>query len=354
MRSPGMFFFVFNAIYFAMNFYVFWRLLGFFGIRHPLVLWPLVILGMFSLTLALMLYYNLGPAFYPVFCAMSMWFGLLWLFFWCFLVLEPFRPLLRNVNPARIGTVVVALVAVVTIYAVWHAQHPRVVFQRIAAPVKLRLVQIADLHLGSTRPGFARKVAAEIAALKPDAVMATGDIIDQAGPLSDEGLRALRDTGVPVFAVLGNHERYAGADKCTKAMQQMGFTVLRGQGASLGGIRIYGMDDDSRIDVIRDGISQLRMDPSDFNILLFHHPVGFADAAKAGARLMLSGHTHHGQIFPFNIIVDYWYEHPYGRYTRGDSTIYTSQGTGTWGPRMRLGTDGEITVFDLAPEAAKP
>jgi uncharacterized protein len=349
-----MFVIVFHAIYFAMNLYVFWRLLGYFGIRQPLVLWPLVTLGMFSLTLGTMLYYRLGVSFYPVYCVLSMWFGILWLLFWCLLVLEPFRPLLRGVNPARIGTVVIAVVCVLTAYAVYHAQHPRVVVEKIAAPVKLRLVQITDLHLGSTRPGFTRRLVKEIEALRPDAILATGDIMDWPGPISDEGLRLLGGMNIPIFAVTGNHENYAGADRCVASMTEKGFRVLRGEGTSFEGIRIYGIDDYSQPEWFLRTLPRLGIDPADFNVLMFHHPRGWPEAAKAGIKLMLSGHTHHGQIFPFNIAIDFMYDYPCGLYTRDGSTLYTSQGTGTWGPRMRLGTDGEITVFDLGPEAAKP
>lgn len=354
MRWMNMFFVVFHTIYFAMNLYVFWRLLGYFGIRQPWVLWPLVVVGMFSLTGATLGYYKFGPSFYPVYCVLSMWFGILWLFFWCLLVLEPFRPLLKDFNQARIGTVVVSLVGIMTLYAVWHAQHPRIVFEKIAAPVKMRLVQISDLHLGSTRPGFTATVVREITALHPDAVVATGDMIDQAGPISQDGLALLGGMGVPVFAVTGNHEGYAGADRCVAAMRAAGFTVLRGEVAHFKGIHLYGFDDDSRPGAVARDLSRVSIDPGEFNVLLFHHPRGFAEAARAGIKLMLCGHTHHGQIFPFNFVIDMIYDHACGRYTVDGATIYTSQGTGTWGPRMRLGTDAEITVFDLSPEAGKP
>jgi uncharacterized protein len=354
MRWAQMFFVLFHTIYFAMNLYVFWRLLGYFGIRQPIVLWPLVTAGMFSLTMGTMLYYRLGVAFYPVYCAMTMWFGILWLLFWCLLVLEPFRPLLRGVNPARIGTVVVAVVGILTAYAVYHAQHPRVVVERIAAPVKLRLVQISDLHIGSTRPGYTRRVVEEITSLKPDAVLATGDILDWPGPISSEGLAILGGIRAPLFAVTGNHEGYAGKERCVAALKAAGFTVLRGDSVDLKGIRLYGFDDDSKEGALAKDLAGVNIDPAAFNVVMFHHPRGFPEAAKAGVKLMLSGHTHHGQIFPFNIVIDYWYEYPYGLHTIGDSKLYTSQGTGTWGPRMRLGTDGEITVFELGPEAAKP
>jgi predicted MPP superfamily phosphohydrolase len=250
--------------------------------------------------------------------------------------------------------VVITVVSILTAYAVYHAQHPRVVVEKIAAPVKLRLVQISDLHLGSTRPGYTRRVVEEINRLQPDAVLATGDILDWPGPISDEGLAVLASIKAPRFAVTGNHEGYAGVEKCVAALRGAGFTVLRGDSVDFRGIRLYGFDDDSRQGALAKDLAGASIDPSAFNVLMFHHPRGFPEAARAGIKLMLSGHTHHGQIFPFSIAIDFMYDYPYGRYTVDGSTLYTSQGTGTWGPRMRLGTDGEITVFELSPDVTKP
>jgi uncharacterized protein len=354
MHWLRLFFLIFHAIYFAMNLYVFWRLLGYFGIRSPLVILPLVVVGVLSLTTATMVYYNLGPAYYPLYFAMTLWFGVLWLLFWCLLILEPLRPFMKGVNPAHIGTMVIAIVAVLTAYSIYHASRPKVTTVKVAAPAGMRIVQISDLHIGSVRPRYVQKVIGIVNSLNPDIVVATGDILDANGAISSEGLALFSQIKVPLIAVTGNHEVYAGLEQSVASLRSAGFTVLRGKTMDFRGIRLIGFDDDAREGLVASDLARAGIDPAAFNVLLFHHPRGFPDAAEAGVKLMLSGHTHHGQLFPFNLLLHLAYDYPCGLYRIGDSMLYTSQGTGTWGPRMRLGTDAEIVVFELATADAKP
>jgi predicted MPP superfamily phosphohydrolase len=345
----GLFFIIFHTIYFLMNLYVFHRLFGFFSINRPLVFWPLVIGFTFSLSAAMMAYNRLGPAFYPVYYLVTMWFGVLWLLFCCLLVCEPLRFLLRGVNPAHTGTAIIAIVGLATIYAAIHAQHPRVITYRIPAPVNLRLIQISDLHMGSVTSAYAQKVVDAVNSLHPDAVLATGDMIDSSSPnsMSMRGLERFCRLNAPAFCVTGNHENYAGLEKSVAALKSAGFTVLRGSTVDFKGIRLIGFDDDPRPAALAEDMAAMTLDPSAFNVLLFHHPDGFPAAASAGVQLMLAGHTHHGQIFPFSLLVRLHYKYPFGLYHMGNSTLYTTQGAGTWGPRMRLGTTAEIVVFEL-------
>ena len=89
-----------------------------------------------------------------------------------------------------------------------------------------------------------------------------------------------------------------------------------------------------------------------FTILMYHRPDGLEDAARAGIDLMLCGHTHNGQIVPFNRLVKRYFPRIAGRYEAGATVLYVSPGTGTWGPTMRLGSSNEITVFELSPAPA--
>ncbi len=88
-----------------------------------------------------------------------------------------------------------------------------------------------------------------------------------------------------------------------------------------------------------------------FVLLLYHRPKGLEAAAAAGVDLMLSGHTHNGQIVPFNLIVKRVFDRIKGMYHLNQTRLYVSQGTGTWGPVMRVGTRSEITLFELSPTA---
>ena len=92
---------------------------------------------------------------------------------------------------------------------------------------------------------------------------------------------------------------------------------------------------------------------SRFNILLYHRPSGWEDAISHGVDLMLSGHTHNGQIFPFNFLVKQQFARIKGHYQKDNAHLYVNCGTGTWGPLMRLGSLNEISCFDLLPTSSQ-
>lgn len=333
-----------------MNFYVCRRLLGPFSSIRPAIVWILAILLTFSLLLATIAYYRFGAATYPIYYIATGWFGVLWLLFCCLVVFEPLRLLLRTVPSAYWSIAIITVVSIVAGYAAIHAAGFRVVRHQMAAPVDLRLVQLSDLHLGSTRPEYARKVVAAVNDLKPDAVVITGDVLDSVHSVSIDGLQELKKLEAPVFCVTGNHENYAGLDQAVTVLRRAGFTVLRTQSVRFSGVHIIGLDDDPRPSTVSKRLKLINIEPEQFNILLYHRPEGFKDAAAAGIDLMLAGHTHGGQIFPFSAVIRLRFDYPSGMYRHGQSTLHTTQGTGTWGPRMRLGTTSEIVVLDLRKE----
>ncbi|MBT7370546.1 MAG: metallophosphoesterase, partial [Gammaproteobacteria bacterium] len=93
-------------------------------------------------------------------------------------------------------------------------------------------------------------------------------------------------------------------------------------------------------------LDRMTLDDESFVVLMYHRPHGFEAAARKGIDLMLSGHTHNGQIFPFHLVVKSAFDRVAGLYELGQSRLYVSQGTGTWGPVMRVGTRAEITLFE--------
>jgi predicted MPP superfamily phosphohydrolase len=234
----------------------------------------------------------------------------------------------------------------------------RIVTDRLPASVpSLRIAQITDLHLGLIhRNGKAREVAAIVARERPDLFVSTGDLVD--GEL--DGVAELAEIlrGVPAprgkFAVLGNHEYYAGIDRAIAFTRKSGFTVLRDESATIdGGVRIAGVDDPAGARFGRTGgtseAAVLGNRPDGrFTVLLKHRPQ--LDPATGGKfDLQLSGHTHHGQIFPFRLLTRLVFpllagDHP----VPGGGILHVSRGTGTWGPPMRFLAPPEITVVDIA------
>ena len=217
----------------------------------------------------------------------------------------------------------------------------------------VRLVQISDVHVGSRRPAFLASVVRDVAELSPELVVITGDLVD-ASDIAPDALAALGEltgAGVPVFLSLGNHERYTHLERTLARIEATGVRVLRDEALVHGPLRLLGIDDRDRPDALPGILARLAPDRTDArpDVLLYHRPDGWAAARAAGVRLMLAGHTHGGQIWPFGLAVRRAYPEDVGRFDADGSTLYVSPGTGTWGPVFRLGTRSEMTLVELVP-----
>lgn len=229
------------------------------------------------------------------------------------------------------------------------------------------LAQITDLHVGPTiGEKHVRRVVELTNAARPDAVVITGDLVD--GDVEElrratEHLASLKARH-GVYFVTGNHEYYSGADEWMRELERYGIRVLRNERVSLGDagpggacLDLAGVDDWSVSRPGRDGrwtaLDQaLRgRDPERSLVLLAHQPRGVGEAVRAGAELQLSGHTHGGQIYPWNYVVSAVFPYYRGLYRRreanGEGQIFVSCGTGYWGPPLRLGAPAEIAKIVL-------
>ena len=296
-----------------------------------------------------------------------LWMGFLF-FFVCLglsadLLRLPLRALGRGGIAGRTSFLCISGIAVaLSAYAIVEATRidivrVRIVTDRLPASVpSLRIAQITDLHLGYIhRNGKAGEVAALVARERPDLFVSTGDLVD--GEL--DGVEGLAEIlrGIPAprgkFAVLGNHEYYAGIGRSIAFTRKSGFTLLRDESVTIDdAVRIAGVDDPAGAQFGRSGgaseAALLGNRPDGrFTLLLKHRPQ--LDPATGGKfDLQLSGHTHHGQIFPFRLLTRLAYpllggDHP----VPGGGTLHVSRGTGTWGPPMRFLAPPEITVVDI-------
>ncbi len=263
--------------------------------------------------------------------------------------------------PARSVALGVAL-ALSVVALVQAARGPRVVRHEVRVPSlpaereKLKLVQLSDLHLGSLlgERWLARRIA-QVESLSPDLVVVTGDLVDGEARAVEPLAPVLRTLTAPlgVWGVTGNHEYYAGLEKCLSVLAAGGIRVLRDEWAEAApGVVLSGVDDltarrqlglDGRVlDGAFNGV------PKDAVVVhLSHSPLLVREAAARGARLMLSGHTHGGQLWPFVYLSAIPYPFQAGRYEVDGMTLVVSRGTGTWGPPMRLFRRSEIVEVVL-------
>ena len=222
------------------------------------------------------------------------------------------------------------------------------------------IVQISDVHVGPTiKRGYLNAIVTKVNALQPDAIAITGDLVD--GSVKRLSLHtaplarlAARDG---TFFVTGNHEYYSGAEEWIAELRRLGLTVLLNQHVvcERGGEKLmiagvtdftaHQFDEAHRSDPLKAAAGA----PGDLRarILLAHQPRSAAAAAAAGFDLQLSGHTHGGQFFPWNLFVPLQQPFTAGLNRLSQLWVYTSRGTGYWGPPKRFGAPSEITCVRL-------
>lgn len=227
------------------------------------------------------------------------------------------------------------------------------------------IVQITDVHVGSLQGRrFVEQVVETVNGLDPDVIAITGDLVDGTVERLREAVAPLGDLRARygVFFVTGNHEYYASTDQVTGArewaaeLERLGVRVLHNERVRIGdttvGFDLAGVPDWSARAYGKKHAPDLARalegrDPSHELVLLAHQPKAIADAARHGVGLQLSGHTHGGQIWPWRYMVRLDQPFVSGLARVGDTQIYVSRGTGTWGPPMRLAEPAEITRIVL-------
>lgn len=210
----------------------------------------------------------------------------------------------------------------------------------------LTFAQLTDVHVGSRSGGFLQRAVRAANRAAPDYVLITGDLVDFRN-IGADVLAPLAELQAPAFYVIGNHERYVDCDAICRRLEDLGITVLRNRSVSVGRLQLVGVDDAEPRSQVGRILEQLTPDPDAYRILLYHRPTGVADAAGWGIHLMLCGHTHNGQIVPFNRVVRRVFPLIHGLYRVHGLHLYVSPGTGTWGPLLRLGSRCEVTVVRL-------
>ncbi len=356
------------SIWGAMHGYVFWRLGSVPWLARHLsrpVLWTIAACLFASYPVARVVSARShGTVAAVLEFAAANWIGALFLLLSCFLALDVFtlggRLLPRLAPQLRTGAALIGLL--LSIIALVQGLRPPVVRNYDVTLPGLPperdgmvLVQISDLHLGSViGPRWTERLVRQVANLKPDLLVVTGDVIDGSLPNVQAALPILQQLKAPlgVWAVTGNHEFYAGLEQSVKFLEDAGFSVLRDRSALVSpGLVLGGVDDlTARAEF---GDRSRALDKALANrapgatILLSHTPWQADTARRHGVGLMLCGHTHNGQIWPFNYLVSLRYAFMGGRYELDGMPVIVSRGTGTWGPRMRLWWPAEIVRLIL-------
>ena len=268
---------------------------------------------------------------------------------------------------ATTGVAVLAVSAAITLLGLWNARRSAAVVA-VDVPIAnlpaalhgFRIAQISDVHVGPTiKRGYVSAIVRSVNRLQADMVAVTGDLVDgtvadlaaHVAPLAD--LSSTHGT----YFVTGNHEYYSGAHAWITELRRLGLTVLMNQHVVLqhgaAALLVAGVADHGA----HHFDAQHRSDPqaallgappaATVRVLLAHQPRSADAAEKAGFDLQLSGHTHGGQFWPWIHFVRLQQPFTAGLHKWKDLWVYTSRGTGYWGPPKRLGAPSEITHLRL-------
>lgn len=226
----------------------------------------------------------------------------------------------------------------------------------------LTIAQISDLHVGPTIKGdYARTVVDQVNALNPDLIFFTGDMVDGSVDHLSEDVEPLRDlkSKYGTYFVTGNHEYYSGAQQWVNKVGELGMIHLENEHRILekgkASLAIAGVTDLMAHHTIKshksDPQKAMRGVPEGIPSILLAHQPGTAELTQnLPIDLMVCGHTHGGQYIPFNLAVEKVHKYSAGLYRHGKMQVYVNQGTGYWGPPLRLGIPSEITLFKLQGE----
>jgi len=373
------FFLVFFTVYFSVNAYVFFRGWQALPATTSLRTWYAVLFAVVSLSF--IIGRVLENYWISAVSDLFVWIGSFWLAALAYFVLAclavdlvrlvllilpiPMPDLGDPVRLRQIGTLgVVVLVMLVLAGGYWNARTPRI--QRLSVTIdkqaqgihSLRAVMISDVHLGTIvgRKHLARLVE-RINELRPDLVLFAGDVVDEdLAPVLRQNLgetllsiRARKG----VYGITGNHEYIGGAEQACAYLEAHGIRMLRDTCVEIeGGILLAGRQDRSSRQFGGEARKSLDALLGGMNvraplILMDHQPFDLDEAAAHGVDLQLSGHTHHGQLWPFNYITSAIYEVSWGYLLKGSTHYYVSSGAGTWGPPVRTGNRPEIVEITM-------
>lgn len=288
--------------------------------------------------------------------------GSVWLVFTLYMVLallatDIARLFLPTLKPYTFGIALGSTLCLLT-YGYINYKNPdinriNIALDKPLAGGPMKVVAISDVHLGNgTRKPQLKKFVEMINAEKPDMIVIGGDLIDNSLlPLYQQNMaEELCQLKAPmgIYLVPGNHEYISGMEECEQFLKDTPIRLLRDTIVHLpNGLQIMGRDDRSNRRRLPIAELMKKTDATKPTLLLDHQPYEVAKKDSLGIDIQFSGHTHHGQVWPLNLLVDRMYEQSHGYRKWNNSHVYVSSGLSLWGPPFRIGTDSDMAVMTI-------
>jgi predicted MPP superfamily phosphohydrolase len=376
----ALFFTIFFTIYTALNYYIFirgWQALASLSYLRPYYI-IVFILFAYGYVFSKLLYKFLPPLVYDIWLGVgAIWFAFLVYFILLLLgldiirLLESFFHFLPNFiydNYEKTKTItaiaIIAFVGLIVFLGNLNKRDITIKTLELQFPKgegklnELNIVAASDIHLSPIDgERLLERIVDKMNSLNPDIIILAGDIVDDKAEVLEqrkigESFKRLNPK-YGIYTINGNHEFINGVDSSVRYAEHLGMKVLRDEYVIIdSSLYIVGREDVSMNSFIGRKRKSLVEIMSSINtdypkILLDHTPVKLEQAEKQGIDLQFSGHTHHGQIWPGNIITNMIYEISWGYKKKGNTHYYVSSGAGTWGPPVRTGSKSEIVNIKI-------
>ena len=363
-----MYFFLFSiffAVFGLLNYYLglrVWQLLGsslyFPKTEAYWLVFTAIVLASFLGTV--------GNRLFPVsmrsgiYLVASYWLVVMTYFIFFFAMVDFVRLLYFPFNP---GLVVIPAVLMLLLYGTWNARKIKKrsyeinIAKRAGGLRQLHIAMLSDTHFGPINDNRQKKIVDTLNSLNAHIVLIPGDMIDDISLFEKQGIAAdLKNikSKYGIYASLGNHDYFdKNVSRRLELLKEAGVTLLRDSSVKVAGsFYIVGRED--KYYKMTGGCKRKEPDELlqgiDFAlpvIMLDHQPLGLAAAGHAGVDLLLSGHTHRGQFFPFNLITRRLFEIDHGYLEKEGMHVIVSCGAATWGPPVRIGTSSEIVKITV-------
>ncbi|MCF0225824.1 MAG: metallophosphoesterase [Methanobrevibacter sp.] len=275
------------------------------------------------------------------------WFGLMFLLLSILLVILH----LFIVTPIILRRILIILIILLFIYGYYNSHNPRITERTLYLnnlDEEIDIIHLSDIHIGSVRrEGLLKKISKKINSINPDIVLISGDLVDGSNEIKPNTFEELGKIKAPVIFNPGNHDYYFGFECVIKACENAGITVLDNQQMKFKGLNIYGISYSFISEKMEFEDLDFKINKNENNLLIFHIPSNWDEFIELGFNIMLSGHTHGGQFYPAKVWVKLVYPKLRGLFEKEGNYLNISDGVGTMGPPIRIGTKAEIGLLKL-------
>jgi len=349
---------VLAIVYFPLTIFSFKRLFNLFSLKyHKKILYLIVSIFLFlPISITLQLKFNTGFTTVLYYLAYII-IGTM-IYFVIFTIIIELTRLIFKINKKNyrsLAYIVIILTIAVSLYSYVNTlsyKEKTIVMESPKIQQDIKIVQLSDDHLfGAHSKNRFDIVYKKAISNNPDFIVITGDLFDYPGEIPIDTINIVNDYNTPVFFIYGNHDVMVGDKIVDNLLNQTKIISLNNETYEIDGVVLTGVKDKSTKIYLTEALSNIDINKEKYNILLNHKPQEVDSASSKGYDLMLSGHTHAGQIFPMDVLE--YLANPYlkGLYEiNGGMKLYVNQGTYIWGFKMRNFSRNEITIIKFKKE----